>query len=112
MDPQEQPLDLGPDALTEVRARAYIDLVGLAKLAGDLHKENRDLRFQVESSTRLYQNKNRIIQQFAQKLHDYREAIKNTVARAGGLEAVRDLETEINRIDRNLPTNLPPKNEN
>ncbi len=111
MEPQEQPLDLGTDALTEVRARAYIDLVGLAKLAGDLHKENRDLRFELESSGRLKANQSRMIKRLFDKLEAYSRAIKSTVTRSGGLEAVRELETAIKQIDRDLPA-LPPKNEN
>jgi len=103
-------LDQGPDGLTEVRARAYIDLVGLAKLAGDLHRENRNLRFEVES---LERQKKHLRAQFLvafNRFNQFERAVADLGDRAGGLEAVRDFLQTVSLINKSNPPANDPQN--
>jgi len=79
-----------------VRARAYADLAGLARLAADLHKENRQLR---DELSRL-RDENSLN---ASSLADFRKLadfIRQTYQVSGGLGAVRDIYTALVNLER------------
>lgn len=79
-----------------VRARAYADLAGLARLAADLHKENRDLRDEL-SRLRDENSLNASTVADFRKLADF---IRQTYQVSGGLGAVRDIYTALVNLER------------
>lgn len=79
-----------------VRARAYADLAGLARLAADLHKENRQLRDEL-SRLRDENSLNASTVADFRKLADF---IRQTYQVSGGLGAVRDIYTALVNLER------------
>lgn len=101
---------MSDEPLTEVRARAYLDLVGLAKLAGDLHRENRELRFEVES---LERQKKHLRQQFLvafNRFAQFERIVANLGDSAGGLEVVRRFLQAYRDIQNSNPPANDPQN--
>lgn len=79
-----------------VRARAYADLSGLARLAGDLYRENRELR---DELSRL-RDENRLNAAIAADFRTLAEFIRKTNELSGGLGAVRDIHTALTNLEK------------
>ena len=79
-----------------VRARAYADLAGLARLAADLHKENRELRDELNR----FRDENAVNASTVADFRKLADFIRQTYQVSGGLGAVRDIYTALVNLER------------